>query len=147
MYQERVLNTSPVGVFYAGVVDIYKHVAVLMNGNDVVSIGTNYLKIARGGATNHSSKMTNRQQLHSVESVHAEADAISRYRKSMSRKGQQKHSKSKLTLWVFRVCSDGTLKNSRPCEGCSGIIIAERKIRKVVFSTNDGFEELKTSKL
>ena len=143
----RVLNASQVGAFYAGVIDTFKHIAFLMRGDTVLAVGTNHMKIAKGGAHNHGCKLSQRHQLHSVESVHAEADAIRRWRDTTYVKSRSTHSRARITMYVIRVTNSGKFRNSRPCESCSGAIMAEKKIKTVIYSTNDGFEEVKASKL
>lgn len=137
----RVNGTN--NAFYAGAVDVWRHIAVIMNGNHIMTIGTNHMIIAKGGATHTTSKFTNRYSLTSIESIHAEADAISRYYASIKHKGVKANSRAKLTLYVFRVDRLGNLKMSRPCSGCQKKIIGCGSIKSVVSSTNDGFAEEK----
>ena len=113
--------------------------------NTVVSIGFNHIKMAKGGATNHSSTLDNRYQLHTEESVHAESDAITKFHETIKRK--KRSSRGRLVLYSFRVTNDGTLRNAQPCASCCNKIKAEKRIRNVISSTNTGFEEKKSSQL
>lgn len=100
------------------------------------------MSIAKGGATHLMSKITTRHSITTVESVHAEADAINRYNANMRFKGNKK-GRGKLTLYVFRVNHNGALKVSRPCNRCQEKIKDCSRINSVISSTNNGFIEEK----
>ena len=114
-----------------------------MDGNKIMSIGTNHMIIAKGGANIPVTKFTNHLTLSSIEAIHAEADAIARYHNSIKYKGAKATSRAKLTLFVFRVDMKCNLKMSRPCTRCQHKIKECKNIKLVISSTNDGFMEEK----
>lgn len=134
-------NTN--SAFYAGAVDAWRHIAVIMDGNTIISFGTNHMVIAKGGAHHPIVKTTDHATLSSIESVHAEADAINRYYDAIRYRGAKATSRARLTLFVFRVDLKGNLKMSRPCSMCQQRIQDCMAIKRVVSSTNDGFAEEK----
>jgi len=114
-----------------------------MDGSKIMAFGANHMIIAKGGAKHPINKFTDHLTLSSIESVHAEADAINKYQAAIKYKGVKATSRTKLTLYVFRVDLKGNLKMSRPCSICQQRIKDCGGIKLVVSSTNDGFIEEK----
>lgn len=103
----------------------FTHVASLVRGNSLFSMGTNGL---------HSSCSRNCNGRSTRCSFHAEANAI---RKLASHKGT-KNNKS-FELVVIRVSSTGVIGNSKPCFQCIQQIMKSRfNISKVYYSNAEG---------
>ncbi len=103
----------------------FTHVASLVRGNSLFSMGTNCL---RGACTRNCSGRSTRC------SFHAEANAI---RKLASHKGT-KNNKA-MELVVIRVSPTGVIGNSKPCFQCIQQIMKSRfNISKVYYSNAEG---------
>lgn len=103
----------------------FTHVASLVRGNSLFSMGTNCLRSAC--SRNCSGRSTRC-------SFHAEANAI---RKLASHKGT-KNNKS-FELVVIRVSPTGVIGNSKPCFQCIQQIMKSRfNISKIYYSNADG---------
>lgn len=100
----------------------HKHGCVIVLDDEVLSVGHNF----------HTEHM-----YHSF-SIHAEVDAL----KKINRR-KYKNVFSRMELYVVRIgCGkfEGTLKYSKPCEGCQKAI-EKYGIQKIYYSTNYDYEE------
>lgn len=95
------------------------HVAFLLSGKKIISIGCNDY--------NHHSLNGKR-----ISSLHAEIKCLNYFFKNHS-----KIKKDKYKLIVINVNSSGNLKNSSPCYYCAKELL-KKGFTKVYFSTNDG---------
>lgn len=68
--------------------------------------------------------------------LHAEIDVIKNFLKSHST-----HNMPDATLYIYSQRHDGSIRNSRPCEGCQRAIDAF-DIKRVVYSTPEGYNEI-----
>lgn len=94
----------------------YKHGAVIVHKNRIISSGFNRLK-------------TSPRSTHAFQQIHAEMDAIFKSRVDLK----------KCTMYITRETKDGRLAESRPCPACMEVIRASG-IKKVFYSTNNGFK-------
>lgn len=99
--------------------------AVIVRGNRVLSTGCNRI--------GYSHFLRNRPF---PESIHAEQQAITGLLKE--RRG---HELVGSTMYVSRVNNSGAARLSRPCSYCQRLIEAVG-IRRVIYTTNTGVEEL-----
>lgn len=121
----RSLFDSMVECALSSLNDTFTHVASLVRGNSLCSMGTNGL---------HSACSRNCNGRSTRCSFHAEANAI---RKLASHKGT-KNNKS-FELVVIRVSPTGVIGNSKPCFQCIQQIIKSRfNISKVYYSDANG---------
>lgn len=104
-----------------------RHVAAIVKRNRFVSIGFNSNKTS-ADTFKHS-----RTEHHAC--VHAEFAAIKRFNGDTSG----------LDLFVIRTNSNNELRMSKPCAVCQKII-DKHAFRKVVYSTPDGYVEVKRNK-
>lgn len=114
----------------------HKHVAFLIKGGSIVSIGINKRK------TNPKNLKYPYQTPPEFAMVHAELDAILTYwnrtffqRKSNRRIEQAFHDLSDFTLVVMRIRRNSMLGLSKPCQGCQQLI-SQFGIRKVYYSVD-----------
>jgi len=95
------------------------HVAFLLSGKKIISIGCNDY--------NHHSLNGKR-----ISSLHAEIKCLNYYFKSHS-----KIKKNNYKFFVFNVNSSGKLKNSSPCYYCAQELL-KKGFTKVYFSNDEG---------
>lgn len=101
---------------------IHKHGCVIVLDDEILCSGFNF----------HTEHM-----FHSY-SIHAEVDALKKLNKKKYR-----NSFNKMEMYVVRIGAgkfEGTLKYSKPCEGCQKAIL-KYGIHKVYYSTNYEYEE------
>jgi len=101
-----------------------KHGCVIVLDDEVLSMGHNY----------HSTHM------YHTFSIHAEVDAINKINKK-----KYKHMFPRMELYVVRIGTgqfQGTLKYSKPCEGCQNAI-KKYGICKIYYSSNYEYEALR----
>lgn len=101
----------------------YRIGACVARGSCVLSVGHNQIRFRGKGQ-----RFTNYP-----ESYHAERVACSRL---------SKESLQGTTLYIFRKRKDGSSGYSKPCKHCMQLIQSVG-IKRVVYSTETGFEELK----
>lgn len=70
-----------------------------------------------------------------LDKVHAEINCISKIR-------YLDIDFSKVTLYIYRELSDGTISCAKPCESCMRAI-KELGIRHICYTVHDGYEEVK----
>lgn len=99
--------------------------AVIVKGGNILSTGTNEIRGYSGFKHKHP------------RSLHAEASAI---KYLLDRK--RLHSLAGSVLYVTRVTTKGRSALAKPCEHCMELIKAVG-IKKVIYTTNSGIEEIK----
>lgn len=96
--------------------------AVIAVGNRIMSVGINKWRTHPRQINCHTNNMAN--------SIHAELDAII-----------SGHCMEGATIYVARILKNGAAGLAKPCLICQGIIDSA-KIKRVVYTTSYGIEEL-----
>ena len=103
----------------------FKHVAAVVRGNSILSMGDNCLRGRSPCTCNGKSTRC---------SLHAEANAI---RKAASNRSIK--NKTSVDLFVIRVSPTGVIGQSKPCYQCMQTIAKTRfRISKIYYSTSSG---------
>jgi deoxycytidylate deaminase len=106
---------------------LFRHGAVLVRRNTVISAGFNQYKT-------HPNLVIN-ITLDYTPYLHAESHCLFKYGLDNS---------SGCDMYVIRLKRDNSIGLSKPCENCH-FFIREANLRKVYYTTNNGYKVLRTS--
>lgn len=102
------------------------HAALIVKGGNILSHSYNSPK---------RNAFVDLHALHAGFTTHAECASVLRARRKIDLRGT--------TLYVARVRKlDGAVANSRPCESCQEIV-KKYGIKKVIYTTDEGFDVLR----
>ena len=109
-----------------------KHVSFVVKKNKIVSIGTNRANKTHPLAKKYGARFS---------TIHSELDAILRAAKSADFVDRCTLINARLSSLSLKHGKPIT-RNARPCPSCFKMILACSKIKRVYYTTNEGWQEL-----